>query len=194
MTEPSKTWRSTTTTRSWSTSSSTSDDPQEAFSTLRGVRHDTQANVCEQWRYVGGDGDGRFEVEIKDGAVTVNGRRYDSMDEVPRADRDRIEAVRNGLDNSGLWDVLRQAGVDIGGLAGSDTRHAAGKPEFIMETDIPDVRGAASAHDAPTPAAQAMDAPAPGAAPRNGGGLRRIVLVVVGVGLAWWILRLTGAV
>lgn len=190
MTEKSKTWRSSTTTRSWSMSSSASGDPQDAFGGLRGVRHDTEEALTEQWRYVGADGDGRFEVEIKNGAVTVNGRRYDSMDEVPRADRDRIEAVREGLNDSGLWDALREAGVDIGGLAGPDARHADAKPEFIIETDIPDVRSAA-----PTaaPGPSVVDASAPGAVPRQGGGLRRIVLAAVAVGLAWWILRLMGA-
>ncbi|MBB1241677.1 hypothetical protein EII47_29885, partial [Klebsiella pneumoniae] len=122
MTEPSKTWRSTTTTRSVSMSSGASDDPQHDFSMLRGVQHDTEDNVTEQWSYVGGDGGGPVQVEIRDGAVTVNGRRYDSMDEVPRADRDRIEAVRKGLNDSGLWDVLRKAGVDIGGMAEPDAR------------------------------------------------------------------------
>ncbi|PKD78477.1 hypothetical protein, partial [Escherichia coli] len=68
MTEPSKTWRSTTTTRSVSMSSGASDDPQHDFSMLRGVQHDTEDNVTEQWSYVGGDGGGPFQVEIRDGA------------------------------------------------------------------------------------------------------------------------------
>ncbi|WP_241055334.1 hypothetical protein [Achromobacter xylosoxidans] len=193
MTEKSKTWRSTTTTRSWSMSGGAASGQDDVLQALRNAGGENRVSVSEQWSYEGGDGDDAFKVEIKDGAVTVNGRRYDNLDEVPRAERERIEALRKQLAGGGLWDALRDAGLDIGGLSGLDAQTASAKPEFIMETDIPDVRSAmpASAPAAPDP--RATDTPAPGAVPRAGGGLRRIVLVAVAVGLAWWILRLTGA-
>lgn len=193
MTEKSKTWRSTTTTRSWSMSGGAASGQDDVLQALRNAGGENRVSVSEQWSYEGGDGDDAFKVEIKDGAVTVNGRRYDNLDEVPRAERERIEALRKQLAGGGLWDALCDAGLDIGGLSGLDAQTASAKPEFIMETDIPDVRSAmpASAPAAPDP--RATDTPAPGAVPRAGGGLRRIVLVAVAVGLAWWILRLTGA-
>lgn len=193
MTEKSKTWRSSTTTRSWSTSRTFTDEQRADIDALLDAGlHGGKVHVSEQWRYSGDNEDGPFQVEIKDGAVTVNGQHYDSIDEVPRAQRERIEALRGGLADGGLWDMLQQAGVDIGGLAGTATRGTE-KPEFIMETDIPDVRSAAPASEPAATDARPMDTQAPGAVPRGGGGLRRIVLVVVAVGLAWWILRLTGA-
>ncbi|MFY2998841.1 hypothetical protein ACOTIX_06720 [Achromobacter xylosoxidans] len=193
MTEKSKTWRSTTTTRSWSMSGDAAGGQDDVLQALRNAGGENRVSVSEQWSYEGGDGDDAFKVAIKDGAVTVNGRRYDNLDAVPRAERERIEALRKQLADGGLWDALRGAGLDIGGLSGLDPQTASAKPEFIMETDIPDVRSAmpASAPAAPDP--RAKDTPAPGAVPRAGGGLRRIVLVAVAVGLAWWILRLTGA-
>ncbi|MFY1898228.1 hypothetical protein ACOTF2_17025 [Achromobacter xylosoxidans] len=198
MTEKSKTWRSTTTTRSWSMSGDAAGGQDDVLQALRNAGGENRVSVSEQWSYEGGDGDDAFKVAIKDGAVTVNGRRYDNLDAVPRAERERIEALRKQLADGGLWDALRGAGLDIGGLdvgglSGLDPQTASAKPEFIMETDIPDVRSAmpASAPAAPDP--RAKDTPAPGAVPRAGGGLRRIVLLAVAVGLAWWILRLTGA-
>lgn len=193
MTEKSKTWRSTTTTRSWSMSGGAASGQDDVLQALRNAGGANRVNVSEQWSYEGGDGDDAFKVEIKDGAVTVNGRRYDNLDEVPRAERERIEALRKQLADGGLWNALRDAGLDIGGLSGLDTQTASAKPEFIMETDIPDVRSAVPASAPAAPDPRAKDTPAPGAVPRAGGGLRRIVLVAVAVGLAWWILRLTGA-
>lgn len=195
MTEKSKAWRSSTTTRSWSMSGGTPAHASDAMDALRRAGNGARTYVSEQWSYVGDDAGGPYQVEIKDGVVTLNGRRYDSLDAVPQADRERIETLRNGLNDSGLWDVLRDAGVDIGGLAGAAAPRPADKPEFIMETDIPDVRSAAPANG-PAPRAgsapHVTDAPAPGAVPRGAGGLRRIVLIAVAVGLAWWILRVTG--
>lgn len=201
MTEKSKTWRSTTTTTSWSTTNGLTREQRDSLdSLLDGASDAANVRVSEQWSYASGGEDGPFKVEIKDGAVTVNGQRYDSLDEVPRAERERIEALRGGLANGGLWDMLKNAGIDIGGLAGAPAKHDPDKPEFIIETDIPDVRGVApAASGAPQmhafPAgAPSPDAPAPGAVPRSGGGLLRIVLVVVAVGLAWWVLRLMNVV
>lgn len=193
MTEKSKTWRSTTTTRSWSMSGGAASGEDDVLQALRNAGGVNRVSVSEQWSYEGGDGDDAFKVDIKDGAVTVNGHRYDNLDAVPRAERERIEALRKQLADGGLWNALRDAGLDIGGLSGLDTQTASAKPEFIMETDIPDVRSAVPASAPAAPDPRAKDTPAPGAVPRAGGGLRRIVLVAVAVGLAWWILRLTGA-
>lgn len=197
MTEKSKTWRSTTTTTSWSTTGGLSSEQRESLdSLLGGNTGGGDVRVSEQWSYASSGDDGPFKVEIKDGAVTVNGRRYGSLDEVPREERERIEALRGGLANGGLWDMLKNAGIDIGGLAGAPDRRDADKPEFIIETDIPDVRSAAPAAssapqaDAFTTSASTPNAAAPGAVPRSGGGLLRIVLVALAVGLAWWVLRL----
>lgn len=201
MTEKSKTWRSTTTTTSWSTAKGLTREQRDSLDALLdGAPDAANVRVSEQWSYASGGEDGPFKVEIKDGAVTVNGQRYNSLDEVPRAERERIEALRGGLADGGLWDMLKHAGIDIGGLAGAPDKRDPDKPEFIIETDIPDVRSAApAASGAPQtqafPAsASSPDAPAPGAVPRSGGGLLRIVLVVVAVGLAWWVLRLMNVV
>lgn len=43
----------------------------------------------------------------------MNGRKYDSLDEVPRAERERIDALRSGKDLGGLWDMLKNAGIDV---------------------------------------------------------------------------------
>lgn len=201
MTEKNKTWRSSTTTTSWSTTKGLSDEQRASIeSLLDGQLGGPGVRVSEQWSYASSGDDGPFKVEIKDGAVTVNGQRYSSLDEVPRAERERIEALRGGLADGGLWNMLKDAGVDIGGLAGTAGRPDPDKPEFIIETDIPDVRSAAPAERG-APQAQAFpasasspDAPAPGAVPRSGSGLLRIVLVVVAVGLAWWVLRLMNVV
>lgn len=197
MTEKSKTWRTSTTTTRWSTTNDLSSEQRASIeSLLDGQMGGTDVRVSEQWRYDSSGDDGPFKVEIKDGAVTVNGRRYASLDEVPRAERERIEALRGGLADGGLWDMLKDAGVDIGGLAGAAGRPDPDKPEFIIETDIPDVRHAAPTAsgalraDAFAASAPSPDAPAPGAVPRSGGGLLRIVLGVVAVGLGWWVLRL----
>ncbi len=201
MTEKSKTWRSTTTTTSWSTSQDLTREQRDGLDSLLDDAADhANVRVTEQWRYASDGEDGPFKVEIQDGAVTVNGQRYNSLDEVPRADRERIEALRAGLADGGLWDMLKNAGIDIGGLAGTPGQRDPDKPEFIIETDIPDVRSAAPAERGAPPAqaspasASSRDAPAPGAVPRSGGGLLRIVLVAVAVGLAWWVLRLMNVV
>lgn len=189
MTEKSKTWRSSTTTHSWSMSGGTSADAGDAMDALRHAGNGARTRVSEQWSYVGDDADGPYRVEIKDGVVTLNGRRYDSLDAVPQADRERIEALRTGLNDSGLWDALRDAGVDIGGLAGTGAPRPADKPAFIMETDIPDAQR--GARQRARPARLGCARSRRGAARRWR--LRRIVLVAVAVGLAWWILRVTGA-
>ncbi|MBB1627920.1 hypothetical protein [Achromobacter sp. UMC71] len=201
MTEKSKTWRSTTTTTRWSSTKGLTREQRDSLdSLLDGAADAANVRVSEQWSYASGGEDGPFKVEIKDGAVTVNGQRYDSLDEVPRADRERIEALRGGLADGGLWDMLKNAGIDIGGLAGAPDQRDPAKPEFIIETDIPDVRSAAPAVSG-APQAQAFpasasspNAPAPGAVPRSGGGLLRMVLVVAAVGLVWWVLRLMNVV
>lgn len=186
MTEQSKTWRATT--RTWSVSSDTPEARDAGTGQLIGV--------SEQWRYESSDddGDGPFSVEINNGAVTVNGRHYGSLDAVPRAERERIEAVRDSLSGDGLLSLLRQAGVDTRVLGAAAVRDNPAKPDFIIETDIPDVRAAATPGQlAPPPTPMDAGSAAPGAVPQSGG-LRRIVLIAVALGLAWAALRLSGVV
>lgn len=191
MTQSSKTWQATT--RTWSVSRGTPGQ-SDAITTARPAATDSLIGISEKWRYETDDEDGPFSVEINNGAVTVNGRHYDSLDAVPRAERERIEAVRESLSGDGLVNLLRQAGVDARVVTGTAGRHASARPEFVMETESPDVRDAATTGQAAPPsAARDTDAAAPGAVPQSGS-LRRIVLVAVALGLAWAGLRLTGAI
>ncbi|MBC9907341.1 hypothetical protein [Achromobacter xylosoxidans] len=183
MNDKTKTWRSTTTTRSWSAAQDLTPEQRANIEALLDGGMDG-ATVNETWSYAGTENGESFKVEIKNGAVTVNGRKYDSLDGVPRAERERIEALRAGQGDGGLWDMLRNAGVDVENLA-PGLKPQDAKPEFVIETDDP----------APTraPAASAQSAPntglPPGAVPPKGGGLRRTLLIGVAIGLGWWVAR-----
>lgn len=188
MNENTKTWRSTTTTRSWSsTNDLTPEQRANIEELLDGAMDGT--TTSETWSYAGIENGETFKVEIKDGAVTVNGRRYDSLDQVPRAERERIEALRAGQGDGGLWDMLRNAGVDVENLAqGMKQRDA--QPEFVIETDDP-AQPPRSAAAQPVQSAKtaASFGLAPGAVPASGGGLRRMLLIGIAVGLGWWVAR-----
>jgi hypothetical protein len=182
MNDNTKTWRSTTTTHSWTTTKDLKPGQRADIETL--LANATEAaSVSEIWRYAGTENGETFQVEIKNGAVTVNGQRYDSLEAVPRAQRERIEALRSGQDNSDVWQLLREAGIDAEGLAPA-MREQAAKPEFTMDTEGPDP---AQAPAAQTRAADAVNdaSLAPGAVPA-GGGLRRMLLIGIAVGLGWW--------
>ncbi|HCW20346.1 MAG TPA: hypothetical protein DHL02_20860, partial [Achromobacter sp.] len=90
MNDKTKTWRSSTTTRSWSTTTDLTPEQRVHIEDLLDSRMDG-VSVSQEWNYSGLENGEVFKVQIKDGAVTVNGRKYDSLDEVPRADRERID-------------------------------------------------------------------------------------------------------
>ncbi|WP_454674395.1 hypothetical protein [Achromobacter pestifer] len=181
MNDNTKTWRSSTTTRSWT--ADTDLTPEQRVN-IEDLLDRKMGSVSEQWSYAGFENGEAFKVEIKDGAVTVNGRHYDSLDDVPRAERERIEALRSGEGLGGLWDMLKNAGVDIKDLAG-DPAGNQGKPAFTIETDAPDQPTATPAQPASVNADRSL---APGAVPA-GGGLRRMLLIGIAIGLALWVAR-----
>ena len=185
MNDKTRTWRSTTTTRSSSTTKDLTPDQRSRVEELLGDGIGG-ATASQTWSYSGTENGESFKVEIKDGAVTVNGRRYDSLDAVPRAERERIESLRAGQGDDGLWDMLRNAGVDVEHLA-QGMRQPDARPEFAIETDEP---GPAPARAA-TPDVQADRADAglsPGAVP-PASGLRRMLLIGIAIGLGWWVGR-----
>lgn len=181
MNDKNKTWRSTTTTRSWSTAKRLGSGHGEDVETSR-----NGATVSESWSYSGNEDGEPLKVDIRNGAVTLNGRKYDSLDAVPRAQRERIEALRAGQIGGDVWQRLRQAGIDVNELAPA-MRERAARPAFSIETEDSDPAAA------PAATARAADAAgdaslAPGAVPA-GGGLRRMLLIGVAIGLGWWVAR-----
>ncbi|WP_315131393.1 hypothetical protein [Achromobacter marplatensis] len=190
MNDKTKTWRSSTTTRSWSSTSDLTPEQRVHIEDLLDSKMDG-VSVTQEWSYAGLENGESFNVLIKDGAVTVNGRKYDSLDEVPRAERERIEALRSGKDLGGLWDMLKNAGIDVQDFAG-DAADGKRKPAFTIETDSPDQADAPSARPAPAAGAShpsrvnADPSLSPGAVP-SGGGLRRMLLIGIAIGLALWV-------
>lgn len=191
MNDKTKIWKSSTTTRSWSSTTNLTPEQQENIEELLGGKLGS-VSVQEKWSYAGTENGEAFKVDIDNGAVTVNGRHYDSLDDVPRAERERIEALRDGEGMKGLWDMLKNAGVQIEDLPG-DHAARAGKPAFTIETDNGSADAIASAPARPLEAAEiarasADPAASPGAVP-NSGGLRRALLIGIAVGLALWVAR-----
>lgn len=227
MNDKTKIWKRSTTTRSWSSTTNTRNvdaaseridlnnldlndldklSPEEIakIEALLDGALDGET-VSHRWSYAGVENGETFNVDIDNGAVTVNGRHYDSLDEVPRADRERIDALRSGQGMEGLWGMLKDAGMDVGGL-GVDAARSSGKPAFTIETESGGTDAAtATATGAPsTTAGAAASRPAqtdvhasryqqdptqsPGAVP-TGGGLRRTLLIGIAIGLGWWVAR-----
>lgn len=187
MTEHSKTWRQSTTTRSWSASSG----PPSGLSGGAQASGDGRVHVSEEWSYAGSDQEGAFDVRIKNGAVTVNGRRYDSLDQVPREQRERIEALQQEMGSGSLQDMLRQAGVDISELKQWTGPRNGAEPGTIMGADMSGARDAAPAVRLVSPPDDGMAA-APGEVPRSGIRPWMILLALAGVGMGLLILRLMG--
>lgn len=188
MNDKTKTWQSSTTTRSWSSTTDLTPEQRVNIEDLLDGKMDG-VSVSQEWSYSGLENGEVFKVEIKDGAVTVNGRKYDSLDEVPRADRERIDALRSGKDLGGLWDMLKNAGIDVKDLAGG-LADSTSKPAFTIETDSPDRDAGSPARPAPTDDAVRRAAADPSLSPgavRSGGGLRRTLLIGIAIGLALWV-------
>ncbi|QVQ27755.1 hypothetical protein [Achromobacter deleyi] len=188
MNDKTKTWRSSTTTRSWSSTTDLTPEQRVNIEDLLDGAMDG-VTVSEKWSYAGTENGKTFEVEINDGAVTVNGRRYASLDEVPQAERERIEALRNGEGMEGLWAMLKSRGIDTGNLTGAQAAQDA-KPAFTIETDDSDTAPARPASSGPAGGIHASTDSAlpPGAVPA-GGGLRRTLLIGIAIGLALWVAR-----
>ncbi len=184
MNDNTKTWRSSTTTRSWNSTTDLTPEQRTQIEALLDGRMGA-VEVSESWSYSNTENGETFNVQIDDGAVTVNGRRYGSLDEVPRAERERIEALRNGQDMTDLWDMLRNAGADGKNLDGLTTAPPT-RPMFTVETEASDAPATPRprAHRASTEAMAA--GPAPGAVPA-GGGLRKTLLIGIAIGLALWV-------
>ena len=181
MNDNTKTWRSSTTTRSWSSTTDLTPEQRTQIEALLDGAMDG-VTVSESWRYSGTENGETFNVQIDDGAVTVNGRRYASLDEVPRAERDRIDALRNGQGMGGLWNMLRTSGLDSKDLSSLMPDRQA-RPVFTIETESPD----GAAIPSPRAATENIAAgPAPGAVP-PGGGLRKTLLIGIAIGLALWV-------
>lgn len=208
MNDNTKIWKSSTTTRSWSSTTNTRNvdaaseridlnnldlndldklSPEEIakIEALLDGALDGET-VSHRWSYAGVENGETFNVDIDNGAVTVNGRHYDSLDEVPRADRERIDALRSGQGMEGLWGMLKDAGVDVGGL-GVDAARSSGKPAFTIETEVDgSTRSTSSNMNDALRAPHANTEHSPGAVPA-GFGLRRMLLIGVAVGLALWV-------
>lgn len=191
MNDKTKIWKSSTTTRSWSSTTNLTPEQQENIEELLGGKLGS-VSVQEKWSYAGTENGEAFKVDIDNGAVTVNGRHYDSLDDVPRAERERIESLRDGEGMKGLWDMLKNAGVQIEDLPG-DHAARAGKPAFTIETDNGSADAIANASARSLEAAEIARASAdpvasPGAVPKSSG-LRRALLIGIAVGLALWVAR-----
>ncbi len=184
MNDNTKTWRSSTTTRSWSSTTDLTPEQHTQIEALLDGGMDG-VTVSESWRYSGTENGKTFNVQIDDGVVTVNGRRYDSLDEVPRAERERIEALRNGQSMEGLWDMLRNSGVDSKDLSRLMPEPQA-RPVFTIETESP-AAAIKTSPDANRASTESLaTGPAPGAV-SAGGGLRKTLLIGIAIGLAIWV-------
>lgn len=189
-----KVWKSSTTTRSWSSTTDLTPEQQASIEELLDSKMDG-VSVSEKWSYAGTENGETFKVDIDNGAVTVNGRRYDSLDDVPRAERERIEALRSGQGMEGLWGMLKSAGVDVSELGGGAAARS-GKPAFTIETEGDGADSPAAATTRPISRAMPLSPPAinagsalsPGAVPARGG-FRRTLLIGIAIGLGLWVAR-----
>ena len=189
MNNKTKVW-SNTETQSWSTVENLTPEQRANVETLMNGHIDDSV-VNEEWSYTSTENGKSFKADIRNGRVTVNGREYDSLDDVPRADRERIDALRSDQHGGGLLDMLRKAGVDVANLPDGIAEHLASAastgqraptsshaaratqqvPSFDHATGTPDARGAS-------------DTLPPGAVPKSGSRWRWLLLILILAGLA----------
>ena len=86
----------------------------------------------EQWSYSHTSDGKTFQVDIKNGSVTVNGQTYASLDDVPPEEREHIEALRNHQNQDGLLGILRTAGFDIDPMPDHIRESLGGSPPPIQ--------------------------------------------------------------
>ncbi len=145
----------------------------------------SNVSVQEKWSYAGTENGEAFKVDIDNGAVTVNGRHYDSLDDVPRAERERIGRCATARRHEGLWDMLKNAGVQIEDSAGDHVART-GKPAFTIETDnssAPDISQThRRAYEPPKLRRKCRQPRPPGPFPKSGG--LRALMIGIAVGLA----------
>lgn len=186
MSEKTKTWStSSTTTRSWKASDLTPEQ-RDGIDSLMASGIDGKLDgviTSERWRYAStADGD-KFVAEMKDGRVTVNGREYNSLDEVPETERARIETLRAGFAAGGrLMDMFKAGGVDK--VPAETVKDWAEKNSGVLS-------GMSAADSVVEPAMAERFTASPGAVP-TGGGLRtlgRLLFVCILAGLAWLLAR-----
>lgn len=125
----------------------------------------------------GGDSQDQFVVEFNGDAVTVNGRRYDSIDAVPFPERERVQALRASFGpGTGMTDIFNEnfsaGGVDATPPADGYRAETMGRPA------APD-RGTARANASP-------GAVPPSRAMRRVG---QFLVVVVCAAVAWLVSR-----
>lgn len=177
------TFRRTTTrtTRSWAVLNDLTPEQRANITEMMEDGEIDGASVTQKW-HEAGTGQDDFDAEIKNGVVTVNGRRYNSLAEVPTEDRQRIEALRASMKEGGsLRDMLERVTAEaehkaLGGER-ADAAHEAAVP------------GAAVPGMTDTTFYSSSDSP--GAVPVVGTGRRigQILLAVVGIGVLWLIAR-----
>jgi hypothetical protein len=129
-------------------------------------------------RSSGGDSKPEFVVEIEGEAIVVNGHRYECIDDVPAAERERVEALRASFAKGGsLMDIFDDAfgemRTDGTSPAGADRPESVPPPATFQ------------------PAASGLETLSPGAVPR-GSAMRRfgwLLLVVFCAVVAWLVVR-----
>lgn len=169
----------TSTTRSWRTLDKLTPEQRTDIEKMMADGEIDGATVTQKW-HEAGTGKDDFSAEMKDGVVTVNGRRYSSLEEVPAEDRRRIEALRASMSAGGsLMKMLDEA------TAEARNRDLSGQGTHPHDVSTPGANLPGMATTA------YVDASSPGAVPVAGAGRRigQLLLVVVCIGAAWLIAR-----
>lgn len=189
MNNKSNTWTtSSTTTRNWNVSDLTPEQRDKLDSLMAGGIGGTVGS--QTWHYASHvDGDD-FVVDMKkNGAVTVNGREYGSMDQVPEAERQRIATLRAGFAaGDSLLDMFKA--VDIDNVGAETIQRGAGRPAHdptvLAQVDTwsagPDETGRFSGNPGQVPQGNVLRV------------LSRVVLACIVVGAMWLVARGVGVV